>query len=207
MAVFDQSIRQFLEEAGSKSPTPGGGSIAALAAALGASMGAMVANITVGSKYEAMQDDMKAVVGKMVSAIEQFENILMKDMDCFNSYMTALSMPKRSEQEKAARSYAIQEAAKRAADVPLELMMRCEEIINVLEEVTNQVNKNVISDLGIAVIMLEAAIQSAWITVEINLGSIKNDGLKQKYLEAGAAILKKSAETKQNVLQRVRSRL
>jgi len=204
MRIFDTPIRQFLNEAGSDSPTPGGGSIAALSAALGASMGSMVANLTRGAKFEAVKDEMEDLVQTMTSAIDHFESFLEQDMESFQTYMRALGMPKNTDEEKQARSSALQEAAVFAASVPLRLMRRSLDVMTAAAEVTTKVNKNVISDLAIAVITLEAAVQSAWITVEINLGSIKDDE-RRRVLEAeGRSVLAKAEDVKRDVLLEVR---
>ena len=204
MRIFDTPIRQFLHDAGSDSPTPGGGSIAALCAALGASMGSMVANLTRGAKFEAVKDEMEDLVQTMISAIGHFESLLEQDMESFQTYMRALGMPKSTDEEKQARSSALQESAVFAASVPLRLMRRSLEVMTAAAEVTAKVNKNVISDLAIAVITLEAAVQSAWITVEINLGSIK-DVEQRRVLEAeGRSVLAKAVSMKQEVLAEIR---
>lgn len=204
---FDTSIRKFLEEAGSSAPTPGGGSIAVLCAALGASMGSMVANLTTGPKFEALQTEMQASVKSFEAAVADFESFLERDMYSFQQYMDALGMPKSTLEEKQARTAAMQAAAMQAADVPLQLMRRCLELLQLSEEMAGKANKNVISDLAIAAIALEGAVQSAWITVEINLGSIK-DKQQRKSREAEGTELAETAEViKRVVLRKVRERI
>ncbi|MBE9916436.1 hypothetical protein G8C92_20675 [Paenibacillus donghaensis] len=205
--VFDQPIRQFLQSSASSSPTPGGGSIAALAAALGASMGSMVANITSGPKFEHVREKMADIVKLMQSAMVEAESFLKKDMESFSGYMAALGLPKGTEEEKQARAAALQQAAVQAASVPLSLMKRSLEIMTALAEITAQANKNVISDLGIALIMLDAAVQSAWITVEINLGSIKDASLRSSFEETGAELASRSNELKLQVLEQIKNNL
>nr|WP_237391745.1 cyclodeaminase/cyclohydrolase family protein [Paenibacillus dendrobii] len=205
--VFDHRIRDFLKDAASSSPTPGGGSIAALSAALGASMGSMVANITSGPKFEHVQEQMAEIVQLMQSAIAESESFLRKDMESFSGYMAALGLPKSTDEEKQARSTALQKAAVQAASVPLHLMKRSYEIMTALGQVTEQVNKNVISDLGIALIMLDAAVQSAWITVEINLGSIKDTAVRSSFETTGEELSSRSAALKLQVLQQIKEKL
>ncbi|MDR0270653.1 cyclodeaminase/cyclohydrolase family protein [Paenibacillus sp.] len=205
--IFDQSIRQFLQAAASSSPTPGGGSIAALSAALGASMGSMVANITTGPKFEHVREKMADIVKLMQSAMVEAEFFLKRDMESFSGYMAALGLPKASEEQKQARSTALQQAAVQAASVPLSLMKRSLEIMTALAAITEQANKNVISDLGIALIMLDAAVQSAWITVEINLGSIKDASVRSSFEETGAEIAGRSKELKLHVVEQITNNL
>ncbi len=205
--VFDQTIRGFLRTAASSSPTPGGGSIAALSAALGASMGSMVASITSGPKFEHVREEMEDIIKLMQSAMGEAEVFLKKDMESFGGYMAALGLPKNTDEEKQLRSSALQTAAIQAASVPLHLMKRSLEIMSSLNSVTEKANKNVISDLGIALIMLDAAVQSAWITVEINLGSIKDAGVRSSFAATGAELSSRSGEMKLQVLQNIKAKL
>lgn len=204
MEIFNQTIRGFLDKAGSKAPTPGGGSVAAVAAALGASMGSMVANLTMGPKYEAVQEKMAALVNQMRDGMTAYEAIAKQDMDSFQQYMDALGLPKGTAEEKAARSCAIQDAAKQSAEVPMCLMRQSLELMMALAEITETANKNVISDLAIAFFMLESAIQSAWITVEINLSGIKDESFVCSYRDSGSAILSQCISLKSEALRKIR---
>lgn len=204
MRAFDASIRQFLSEASSSSPTPGGGSIAALMAALGASMGSMTAILTSGAKFAEVQDEMRAVVEQMRLAMADFEVLLEEDIASFQQYMDALRLPKSSPEERRERSLALQEAALRAAQVPLRLMERCLDVLQVLERSLPKLNRSAISDAGIAAIALEAAVQSAWLTVEINLNGMKEEAERKAYQEKGTELLARSEQIKQNVLRLVR---
>ncbi|XEC94273.1 cyclodeaminase/cyclohydrolase family protein [Paenibacillus tarimensis] len=207
MNVYDLTFRELLEKAGSSSPTPGGGTIAALAAALGASMGAMAANLTMGPKYEVVRERMRNVADTMTAANDDFERIAHQDMEVFNSYMSSLGMPKGTDEEKRARTLALQTAAQQAADVPLCLMRRCLQLMNDLDGAADQVNSNVSSDLGIALLMLDAAVQSAWITAEINIYSLNDVVLLKRYEEEGTVLARQSEDTKRMVMQRIRERI
>jgi formiminotetrahydrofolate cyclodeaminase len=121
--------------------------------------------------------------------------------------MKALGMPKGSTEEKELRSEALQAAAALAAEVPLGLMRRCNEVMMILQEVVQEVNKNVISDLGIAIIMLEAASQSAWITVQINVQGIKITDLRNNIQAAGEELTRTAQEIKRIVLQSIMNRI
>ncbi|MBV6713252.1 cyclodeaminase/cyclohydrolase family protein [Paenibacillus chitinolyticus] len=206
MRVYDQSIREFLAEASSGSPVPGGGSIAALAAALGASMGSMTACLTTGAKFKEQEAAMLENADLFRQAIVRFESLQEKDMASFSRFMKALKLPASTSAEKEARSLAIREASAYAADVPLELMEACLGVMRRLAALAPEVNKNVVSDLGIAVLMLEAAVQSAWITVEINLNTMSGDS-RNVYRDKGMLLLRESEEIKRNALVQVRERI
>jgi len=204
MSMYDQTLRGFLKEAASKAPTPGGGSVAAVAAALGASMGSMVARLTQGPRFAAVQAEMTDLAERMERAIAELEHVLQQDIDAFGQYMAALGLPKASEEEKALRSKAMEAAAERSAEVPLGLMRQCSELMQSLADILDKANKNVISDLAIAMLMLEAAVQSAWITVEINLSGIKAEGVAEEYRERGLALISQCQSLKMDALHRVR---
>jgi len=204
---WNQPIALFLEKAGSASPTPGGGSVAALAAALGASMGSMVTRLTTGSKFEAVGPAMDAITIQMSEAIPKCEAIMLKDVESFEAYMSALALPRQTDTEKHIRKQAIGRAAVRAAEVPLSLMALCHELLLLLNDAVMKVNRNVISDWGIAALMLEAAMQSAWLTVEINLGSIADAAAAARMREQGGALQLDGIRLKEFILNAVRSRL
>jgi formiminotetrahydrofolate cyclodeaminase len=205
--TWNSSIRLFLDEAASASPTPGGGSVAALAAALGASMGSMVSRLTTGKRHEAVQEQMAATAEEMSEAMRQCETLMNQDIESFDDYMRALALPKASAGEREARSRAIGLAAVRAAEVPLSLMKLSHRLLIVLDEAVHDVNRNVISDWGIAALMLEAAAQSAWLTVEINLASIDDIEAAGRFQEQGSHLSEQIAQLKQTVMRNVRARL
>ncbi|UVI28979.1 cyclodeaminase/cyclohydrolase family protein [Paenibacillus spongiae] len=207
MRMYDQSIRSFLTEASSSSPTPGGGSAAALSAGLGASMGAMVANLTSGPKFDAVRNRMREIAREMEAAIERSEAVLRADIAAFSRFMDALALPKGTVGEQARRKQALEDAAAAAAEVPLSLMLLCHPLLIVLNEEAGAVNRNVISDWGIAAIMLEAAMQSAWLTVEINLKSMKNETAATQLRRRGEELLEQGEAMKRAVLEHVRKRM
>ncbi|WP_028983104.1 cyclodeaminase/cyclohydrolase family protein [Sporolactobacillus terrae] len=207
MKVFDQSIRQFIEAACSASPTPGGGSVAAVSAALGASMGSMVASLSTGTRFEKNAAQMNTIIEQIKTAIDEFEQIAKQDMESFRLFMDALKMPKDTDEKRAQRSECLQQAAIQAANVPLRLMTQSRDIMALLEKASQIYNKNVISDLGVAVITLDAAIQSAWLTVKINLSSIKNEKTNSNYEKQGMHLLNDVQKIKQSVMNVVMDKI
>ncbi|MCQ6559323.1 cyclodeaminase/cyclohydrolase family protein [Paenibacillus mendelii] len=207
MTIYNQTIRSFLLDASSSSPTPGGGSAAALTAGLGASMGAMVANLSTGSKFDTVRERMSVIAHDMAAAIEQSESVLIGDIEAFDRFMSVLALPKETKEEQMHRKLALEEAAAAAADVPLSLMLLCHQLLLVLEEEAQTVNRNVISDWGISAILLEAAMQSAWLTVEINLNAMKNEAAVKIIRIQGKGLLQQGEAMKQTVLEQVRNRM
>lgn len=207
MTAFDQTIRSFVTAAASDSPTPGGGSVAALVAALGASMTSMVANLTQGAKFAEYEETMNTAVSQMAAAIEQFETLLEQDMESFDRYMQALKLPKDTDEQKAARSEALRQAGLHATEVPLQLAKLCRDSLNASQVIAETANKNVISDLGIAAFLLESAAQSALLTVDMNLAGMKNAEQRAAFETERNAIAQEIVTVKDAVTDIVRRRL
>ncbi|MGB8955801.1 MAG: cyclodeaminase/cyclohydrolase family protein [Tumebacillaceae bacterium] len=207
MTTFDQTIRHFVSKAASNSPTPGGGSVAALVASLGASMTSMVGNLTQGAKFSEVEDKMKEVAGEMAAAIKEMEELLEADMVSFDNYMAALKLPKESDEEKKARSAALQEAAIHATEVPLRLAVLCRDSLAITQTIADSANKNVISDLGIAALLLEAAAQSALLTVDMNLPGLKDAEKKAAFTEKRDHVAGEIVTRKNAIVETVRDRL
>lgn len=207
MSIYDQPIRTFLAAAASDAPTPGGGSVAALAAALGASMTSMVANLTQGAKFAGLEREMKDVAAAMTKTIAETEDLLQADMVSFQSYMDALKLPKGTDEEKTARSQALQAASVQATEVPLRLAASCRDALLRSQAIAETANKNVISDLGIAAFLLEAAAQSALLTVDINLPGLRDIARKEAFTEERNNLEREVTALKADVARIVRERL
>ncbi|MUT65728.1 cyclodeaminase/cyclohydrolase family protein [Paenibacillus sp. NEAU-GSW1] len=204
---WDQSIRHFIQQSASASPTPGGGSTAALAAALGSAMTSMVCNLTQGEKYAEAQPHMIETAKQMELTIRKCEELLAADIASFDTYMSVLKMPSLTEEGKLLRKQAIQLAAIRAIDVPLELMEVCKSGIEHASGIAESSNKNVISDLGIGAILFHSAAESALLTIRINLGSLKDAELKQQYADKAELLMKQITAIKTKTMAAVNDRL
>jgi formiminotetrahydrofolate cyclodeaminase len=207
LTTFDQPIRSFLTAAASNSHTPGGGSIAALAAALGASMTSMVANLTQGAKFADLEADMQRVADEMAANIRECDELLEADMQSFDTYMNALKLPKDTDEQKAARSQALQSAGIAATQVPLRLAELCRDAMVTSKTIAETANKNVISDLGVAALLLEAAAQSALLTVDINLPGLKDLDRKNQFTATRDGIEADITALRHSIVATVRGRL
>ncbi|KPU27590.1 methenyltetrahydrofolate cyclohydrolase [Caloranaerobacter sp. TR13] len=177
----DLNLKEFLEKTASKSPVPGGGSVAALSASLSASLIEMVGNLTIGKKgYEDVEDEMKEIVSICFKYREKFVNDIDRDSDAFNKVMAAFKLPKDTEEEKAARKKAIQESFKTAALVPLEVAEDAFKLLEFAAKVVEKGNKNAVTDGAVAAMMARTAVLSALYNVKINLGSIKDEEFVSK---------------------------
>lgn len=183
---WEQSIRSFVAQAGSADPTPGGGSVAAVVAALGAAMTSMVGRLSQGDKFAAIRPQVEETLSEMNRLSAECETLLHADIASFDRYMSALRLPKATDEEKAQRRAALGEAALQATAVPMRLMAQCREGLTYTLRIAEGANKNVLSDLAIAAILLEAAARSALLTAEINFGSLQDAMLEAAYAEQAA---------------------
>ena len=173
--MVNDSVQQFLDELASKASTPGGGSAAAIMGAMGAALVSMVCNLTVGKKgYEDVDADMQALLEEAEALRGRVTGMVNDDIAVFDKVMGAYGMPKDDDEQKAARSAAIQAALKEATDVPLACARAGSEAIALSGRAAEAGNKNVISDAGVAVMAAYAALKSAALNVFINIGSIKD---------------------------------
>ena len=176
MKLVEQRVIDFVAATASKAPTPGGGAIAALTAATGAALAEMVANLTFGKKgYEAVQTEMEELQAKAEAIRKRMLELSQADADVFNIFMNALGLPKNTDEEKTARTAAIQQAYKDAAMVPFEIGELANQIFDLAELASRKGNQNLITDGIIAAINARAAVKSAFLNVRINLSGIKDE--------------------------------
>lgn len=171
--LIDQTISAFTDELASASPAPGGGSIAALAGTLGAALTSMVCRLTVGKKkYADVKEEMETVLARAEECRASLTALIDRDTEAFNCVMDAFGLPKESDEEKRARTEAIQHAMKEAVRVPLEVMHVCAELAQLTAAAEEKGNANSVTDAGVGALMIEAASRGAAFNVKINLGSI-----------------------------------
>lgn len=176
MNLVEQCVIDFVAATASKEPTPGGGAIAALTGATGAALAEMVANLTFGKKgYEEVQSEMEELQTKSEAIRNRMLELSQADADVFNIFMNALGLPKNTDEEKIARTAAIQQAYKDAAMVPFEIGELAYQIFDLAEQASRKGNQNLITDGIIAAINARAAVKAAFLNVRINLSGIKDE--------------------------------
>jgi formiminotetrahydrofolate cyclodeaminase len=160
----------------SNRPAPGGGSAAALAGALGAALGEMVANFTVGKKkYAHVEDEVSAALQRLTEARNELLSLTDADADAYTKVGAAYGMPKETDAEKAARAEAIEEALKAAAEVPRQVALVAAGSLEQFPVLLEKGNQNLVSDVGVGAKLALAAVECAWLNVEINLASMKDE--------------------------------
>lgn len=182
----DMRVCDFIDLLASEAPAPGGGSASALAGAMGISLAAMTARLTVGKpKYAEYDELMKSIIAKTSPMVEQMTNGIDKDTDAYNVVSGVFKMPKSNDEEKAARKAAMQSALKNAALVPFELLENCERALMALTECVGTINPNCYSDLGSGAANLRSAAQGAWLNVLINIGGLADKEFAADLKERG----------------------
>lgn len=193
MELKKLEVTAFADLLASDAPAPGGGSTAALEGALGAALTAMVCGLTVGkAKYAASQELVESVREKCAALQVRFLDVMDRDTEAFNAVAAAFALPKGTEEEKAARSKAIQAALRGCIDTPMEMMELAAETLELTESLLGQFNDSAASDLGVAALSLRSAIQGAWLNVRINISSIKDQDLAERSRARGEALLAKA---------------
>ena len=175
MNLSDMTVRAFTEELASSSPAPGGGSIAALGAALAAGLTSMVGELTAGrEKYKDAQADMELLCAKGKEQATALLKLMEDDTESFNSFMAAMKLPKDTDELKKARSEAMQKAAKVTVEVPMRTLTLCADIARLALLAVQKGNVNAVTDAGTAGQFARAAAISAAYNVRVNLMSIKD---------------------------------
>ena len=193
MKLAELKTAEFVDLLASDAPAPGGGSAAALEGALGAALTAMVCGLTVGKKkYAEFQELAEEAQKKATDLKVRFVDVMDRDTEAFNVVSAAFGMPKETDEEKAARSAAIQEGLKGCTKTPFEMMELAVETLELTASILGKSNDSAASDLGVSALSLRAAIQGAWLNVLINIGSLKDTALAEDYRAKGEALLAKA---------------
>ena len=188
--LIDLDIKKYMENLASNLPAPGGGSASALAGAQGISLVMMVAELTVGKeKYKEWELYCQKAISDGAAIQTNFLKAIDDDTDAYNKVGAAFKLPKNTDEEKASRSRAIQDATVLATRVPLRTMEISIDALKVAESLIGKSNPNCSSDIGVGALNLKAALMGAWLNVKINLPGIKDENLKNELFEKGKALL------------------
>lgn len=198
----------FLDALASGEPTPGGGGAAALMGAMGAALISMVCHLTIGKKgYEAVEDDMRELLGHAESLRARLQAMVAEDAAAFDRLMSAYRLPKATDEEKTYRSAAIQNGLKAATMAPLECARAAAEVIRLTTGAAERGNANVISDVGVGALAGWAALRSAALNVNVNVPQIKDRHFADHALTEIATLLDECAPLAEQVHARVKARL
>jgi formiminotetrahydrofolate cyclodeaminase len=199
---IDQPLRHFMDKLASKSPEPGGGSVAALVGALGAALVSMVANLTVGKeKYKDVQPQIEQLLRESEKLRSEMQDLIQKDTEAYGALSGVYKMPKNTDEEKAARTATMQEALKIACKVPFEIGLKSLDIAKLAQRAADIGNVGAVSDAGVAVLLAQACAQSAALNVKINVNSIKDEAYNKETWTGMQDVLKQVAVLEKAVME------
>ena len=190
MKIADMKVTELINAVGSDAPAPGGGAVAGLAGGIGVALTMMVNGLTLSKK--GFEDDRERILDAIAKGNElkaRLLDVMDRDTDAFNVVSAAFGMPKATDEEKAARSAAIQEGLKGCTKTPMEMMELIDETLTLAQSLLGRFNDTSASDLGVAFLSLKAGIQGAWLNVLINVGSLKDQEFAAEYRAKGEALL------------------
>ncbi|MBR6496631.1 MAG: cyclodeaminase/cyclohydrolase family protein, partial [Rikenellaceae bacterium] len=206
--LIDMTCKAFAEETASESPAPGGGSISAYMGALGAALGAMVANL---SSHKPGWDDRWEEFSNWAERGQALQNELLhlvdEDTAAFNKIMDVFAMPKTTDEEKAARSKALQDATLYATEVPLRTMRAAEKVFEIVKAMAEFGNPNSVSDAGVGALAARSAVLGARLNVRINAAGLKDKEIAGKLIAEADQIAERSVAAEREVLAIVEEKI
>jgi len=192
-ALVEMKVTDFIDEVSRESPAPGGGSIAALAGALGASLSSMVSNLSANKRGSETVDD---IMNDAAIKCQEIKNALVKavddDTNAFNAYMDARRLPNKTDNDKKAREEAMQKGLKQAVHVPLNTAKLSFQVIEIAEAVAENGNPNSITDVGVGVQSAYTGVLGGIYNVLINLKDIKDDKFNDEMRKTCAELKEKT---------------
>ncbi len=202
--LIKMKLEEFLDELASSSPAPGGGSVSALLGALSSALTSMVCRLTEGKKgYENVTEDIRKVLEESEAIRKRATGLIDEDTSVFNQVMSAYKIPK----ENPDRQVKIQDAMKKATEVPLKTMKECYRSMELARIIAEKGNVNSVSDAGVASITANAGIQGASLNVMINIKFIKDDNFVSKITEEVTQLTKKSIELNSEIMKIVTQKI
>ncbi len=202
MKTGERLTQDFLDALASNAPAPGGGGGAAMAGALGAALGSMVANLTIGKeKFAAQEEEVKALLAETEALRAELLTLVDADAEVFNSFMACYKLPKATNEEKAARAEAIRSAAKQAAGVPLAIARASAKVVALAERLAVVGNPGVVTDAACSGLLARAALRCAEYNVRINLGLTHDDNFNAAAEQELEALLVEAGEKEAALLE------
>jgi formiminotetrahydrofolate cyclodeaminase len=205
---IDESVNEFVFKLSSIQPAPGGGGASALAGALGIALGGMVANLTIGKeKYADVEEDMKDLKVKAYRIQQDLLELVQKDAEAFKPLARAYGLPAGTDEEIETKHSVMDVCLKDAADVPLEMMEKIGEAIELLAESGEKGSKLALSDAACGSALAGAALKSAWINVKVNTMGMRDRPYAENLEDRGMEILKKSLPVAEATYKKIESGL
>ena len=209
MSYRTKPLINYLENAAAAQPTPGGGSVAAVAGALASTMASMAAGFTKGKeKFKDVQPEIEAALSRLAETRDRLLDLADADMKAYEAIMAAYRMPKETDAEKAARAKAVGRATKGSLAVVESVLASCRDILVIALRLAGIANPNLISDVGVAGELAAGAARAALLNVEVNLAGYKDEAdkaaVRQRVEETMAQVEQLAGEIRSAVLSALR---
>lgn len=199
-----ESYDKFMERLASSSSAPGGGAASAMVSIVASSLNQMVASLTLNKKkYEEYQDEMNSVLERSRKIDNELRSLMKEDEDAFNEIITALRLPKETEEEKKARKERLAEATKGAIRVPWKIASASRQVLELASIMAEHGNKNAVTDAGCAALFAHSAIEGVLYNVKINLSSLKDESYVSEEKQKINLFMKDCGEIKTKILKEV----
>jgi glutamate formiminotransferase/formiminotetrahydrofolate cyclodeaminase len=206
--LVNMNLVEFANETASESPAPGGGSISAYVGSLGVSLGTMVANLSAHKKgWDERWEEFSQWAEKGQAIKDQLLYLVDADTAAFNKIMQAFGLPKGTDEEKNARTQAIQDATKYAIEIPFRVMELCFESLTVMKAMVEQGNPNSITDAGVGALCARAAVFGAFMNVRINAGGFNDKAFVNDLIAKGKTIEEKTMAMEAEILACVNEKI
>ena len=205
--ISSETINDYLARLASREPTPGGGAAAALHAAQGAALVAMVARYTTGPKYEQHTELVTRIISSADGLVAQALRLADADQHAFQGVIDAYKLPAGSDDLKAARTASIQDALVQAAKTPAQLILVAGAVVDLATELFEVANANVISDVAAAVDAARAAATTARVNIDLKVVAIKDTEARSRLADQTEGIEDKVVLAADSLVKRVRERI
>ncbi len=206
--LIDMNLKEFANETASESPAPGGGSISAYMGALGSALGSMVANLSAHKRgWDDRWEEFSDWAEKGKHYMDSLVKMVDEDTNSFNKIMEAFGLPKKTDEDKAIRAQAIQDATKYAIEVPFKTMELCYESMEVAKAMAEIGNPNSVTDAGVGALAARAGVRGAFYNVKINAQSYDDKAFVEEIIAKGNEICSKAEDMERQILEIVDSKL
>jgi len=203
-----ESLEKYIDDLAARLPAPGGGSAVALVGALGMALLSMVSNFTLGKEnYKGSEREIEEILKRSEVLRGKLTRLIDEDIRVYSRVSKAYRLPRTTERGKELRAREIEQACKEALTVPLEVVHHCSEGLGLARRLVEIGNVRLVSDVGVAAALLEAALKGAEINVEINLGAIKDKDFVEEKRKVVGSLVKGSLEIREEILRKTEDRI
>lgn len=206
--LADMSVRDFSDETASESPAPGGGSVSAYMASLGAALGTMVANLSSHKRaWDDRWEEFSNWAEKGIALQAELTRLVDEDTEAFNKIMDAFKLPKQTDEEKKERQKAIQDATKNAILVPFKVMETAYKSLEVIKAMVEKGNPNSVTDAGVGALAVRSAVKGAFMNVRINANDLDDKEFVDDIVKKGREIERKAEEEEKKIIKMVEEKM